>query len=123
MIGPLLFLIFGNDAPQYVKAKAMNLVLSLFIMFLFADDVLFVVCNKDLTRLEMDVFILLNIFRQWADLNFFEFNVDKTKYMLLGTKNIVSSFNILIDNQEIEMVSMLKYLGILLDEKLKFIAI
>lgn len=120
VVGPPIFLIFNNDLPLYVKLKALNRVLSKFKILLFADDVLFVISNKDLEQLEIDTFILLNIFCQWADLNFFQFNADKTKCMLMTKRNIIRHFRLFIGDKEIEMVTLLKYLGILLENNFSF---
>ena len=50
-------------------------------------------------------------------------NVEKTKFMLLGTKHSLNNelhCNIKINNQEIENVAEFKYLGIVIDNNLSF---
>lgn len=120
VIGSTLFLIFINDAPQYIKLMAMKVVLSKFLTLLFADDLLIVITSKSIEQLEIDAYILLSIIYQWAGMNFQEANVDKTKLILISTKNLTRNFRLLMNDTEIERVVTLKYLGMLLDERMNF---
>lgn len=120
VIGSTFFLIFVNDAPLYIRLMAMKEVISKFLILLFADDLLIIVTAKTLERLEIDAYILLNIIFQWARINFQEVNTDKTKLMLISTKNLTGNFRLFMNEMEIERVITLKYLGVLLDEKNKF---
>lgn len=94
-------------------------------IFLYADDIAIVYGAKDKLslkdKMEQDL-ILLNC---WLENHFLKMNLRKTKYILFQGRasldNFVSnSLKISLDNSLIERVDSYDYLGVIIDEKLKF---
>lgn len=107
VLGPLLFLLYVNDLPSSIEyGKCTS----------FADDTTLLWHHKDPQILkEMIDIDLLNI-KRWCDANFLCFNVSKTNIL-----NFKCSFeNITIANQMINSFDANKFLGIHIDNKLKF---
>ena len=121
-LGPLLFLLYNNDLRKYIDKKLINSIITSFLLLiLFADDILFIISNKNLQKLEEEAFLILNLVNQWCELNEVEINYTKSLFMLVNCNlNTVHNFNILITDREIEEVKTLKYLGVLLDINLNF---
>ena len=58
---------------------------------------------------------------EWCEESFFEINVVKTKELLLDTRIFLILFvPVKVNNEPVEVVSNLKYLGTLIDNKLSF---
>ena len=109
-LGPLLFLIFINDLPYIFEN---------FTSILYADDttlclkgpspeILFEQCNRD-----------LDIFYNWTVSNRLSINFDKTVFLLV-TNRYINSPHIEINEIPIQRQTFVKYLGVTIDEKLKF---
>ena len=66
----------------------------------------------------------LSIVDEWLKANRLTLNTKKTKYVVFGTRHTleheVPDLNITIGNERIKRVSNLKYLGMVLDDKLTF---
>ena len=109
-LGPLMFNIFINDIVKIVEHCQ---------IILYADDILLYVSDKYKNKvneyLNND---LLNIFN-YAKLNHLVINYTKTKCLLFNCKN-GENLNITINSVAIEQVKEIKYLGIILDDKLSF---
>ena len=116
ILGPLLFILYINDIPEIIKEGKINL---------FADDTMIYVVNKDVDVL---VSILQNELirvNKYMSVNKLKLNTNKTKFMLLCSDNQLTIFkskdlNINIGGENIELVTHIKYLGIIIDRKLKF---
>lgn len=111
VLGPLLFILYIND---------INKVLKYCKIYLFADDALIMIAEKNSTealcKLNHD---LANIY-SWLCANKLKLNVNKTKWMKIGKKDQLSQQVVLIDNSVIEQVTTFKYLGVLIDDRLSF---
>lgn len=56
---------------------------------------------------------------KWPNVNKLKLNIDKTKWMVINKKELKNTHaNIQIGKEKIERVQQIKYLGIILDEKL-----
>lgn len=77
------------------------------------------ICAEDL---EIDTYIIVNLIQQWCCINFLKINEIKTKLLLLGfgKTNLRNYFNLFLNDQIIEQIDNLKYLGVLIDNKLNF---
>lgn len=79
---PLIFLLFINDVAPYITKKPLDLIISLLKIIQFANDMLLILSNKDLNDLEVEAYIVLNLFAQWCAINLLNMNLCKTNYML-----------------------------------------
>jgi len=110
VISPLLFLICINDI-----AKA-----SLFHTTLFADDINLHMSNSCFNILQTTVNLELCEIDNWLRANKLSLNYNKTKFKLLNSqKHNPTSFKVIINNHSISPEDKLKYLGVLLDNKLE----
>ena len=114
ILGPLLFLIYVNDITKATKH---------FHPILYADDTTLCASlnhhwkNDDNVKLNKE----LNDVSNWMKLNKLTLNINKTKAMLFHTpyKNVKRpSLN--IDNVQIDFVQNFNFLGIILNENLKW---
>ena len=78
ILGPLLFLIFINDLPLVLQ----NYV----VVDLFADDTTFYDFQFDITQLETNLQHALSLLRIWCRQNGMVLNTDKTKVMLITSR-------------------------------------
>ena len=53
-------------------------------------------------------------------MNKLSLNYSKTKFVLIHKKKSIGDFNLYIDNNKIEQVKLYEYLGVTIDEKLKW---
>ena len=117
ILGPLLFLIFTNDLPKNTR----------FFSNLFADDTTFQWSSNSLDSLEKDVNEELHIVHQWFTDNELTLHPDKTKYIIMNhsnlpTNNIQINLNgsILEQCGRNQICKTIKFLGILIDDKLNW---
>ena len=96
VLGPLLFLIFINDLPYYIKE---------FYCILFADDTAGLKSGHDLKALIRDVNAEIKKLASWFRSNRMAVNVNKTKYIIFKPKgvkiNIGDDEGIIYDENEI----------------------
>lgn len=112
VLGPLLFIIYMNDIKEIMTNGEVNM---------FADDtVIFIIANdfvEAYNALEAELLRVSN----WLKSKKLLLNVKKTKYLVITNKIKEGNIQPLhIDGQEIERVDNLKYLGVILDDKLSF---
>lgn len=86
-------------------------------LVLFADDALLFIsetsADEGIRKINMD----LKELQRWFEINKLKLNINKTKAMILNGN---STSSISIENKTVEVVIEIKYLGILIDNKLKF---
>ena len=110
-MGPLLFLIYVNDMPEVCLNSE---------FMLYADDTVLTIANNNIVDLfnnmQLDVFKI----KEWCDVNKLTINVKKTKLMCFNVKPIQYSNCpvISLNQEEIEIVTQYKYLGITIDHEL-----
>lgn len=113
-LGPLLFLIYIND----IFGLKLNGILTL-----YADDAVLVYIDNNIDTLRNKVQSDLNTIASWLLHNKLTLNSSKTKYMLIKpsyTQMQSENFELRIDNNPIERVSTFKYLGLLIQDNLKW---
>lgn len=110
-LGPLLFNIYVNDmALLPITAH----------MVQFADDTVFTYTSPSIEHLETVLNSDLSIIADWCFANKLALNIRKTKAMLFTTRQNPTFPRLHINNSDVEFVNVYKYLGIKIDNKLKF---
>ena len=112
-LGPLFYIVYGNDIPNNLNSN----------VSLYADDTVLFTSSKNAERMKSTLQKDLYLLKLWCQSNKLTVNADKTKFMIFGTKKVrdkVGNFNITFDGTPIEEVSQYKYLGIKLDQTLKY---
>jgi len=111
VISPLLFLIYINDIT---KASS-------FHTTPFADDINLHTSNSSFNVLQTTVNLELCKINHWLRANKLSLNYNKTNFMLLTSrKHNPASFKVIINNHNISPEDKLKYLGVLLDNRLSW---
>ena len=111
ILGPKLFLFYINDICNISdKLK----------FILFADDTNIFFSDQNLCNLVSTLNMELNKLNTWFAVNKLSLNVSKTNYMLFSRSKINFEIKILINDNVIERVFVTKFLGVLIDEKLKW---
>ena len=109
VLGPILFLLYVNDLPNVSKFK----------ITLFADDTNLHMSHSDLSLLQMEVSQEINKVDDWLGKNKLSLNYYKSSYMIIGNRlGARNSFNLLINSNIIPRSNTVKYLGVILDNKL-----
>ena len=109
-LGPPLFLIFCND---------LNLNLTYLSCIQFADDTTLYYTHKNLKVLQACVEHDLTILYDWFRVNILTLNISKTNLLLFNYRNNVNtSFEVSIDKQKLKSVNYIRFLGVLIDNKL-----
>jgi len=116
ILGPLLFLLFLNDLPSVTENCLANM---------FADDTeIEDACTPDNhLDLEKNINEDLTRLKSYLDTNRLSINVTKCEYMQIGTYqalNKMPNLRIHINNEPLKQVSVAKYLGMYIDENLKW---
>ena len=109
VVGPLVFLIYINDI---VKASNFNTVL-------YAVDINLHISGRNHEILEKTVNHELKKIDHWVPANKLCINYSKSNFMLMNNhKNI--NFSVSINHHPISKQSSLKYVGVILDDKLNW---
>ena len=115
-LGPLLFLVFISNLPRAVKDS---------ITSMCADDTSLCFKSKDLSWLNEALIEDFSRLVAWLIGNKLSLNVAKTQSMLVSTKakriaidKSNQNLQVKIDGTELEVVSKIKHLGVLLDNSL-----
>ena len=115
VLGPILFLIFINDLPNFSDV---------FTTILFADDSEFSLNGRDPVKLIGNANRELENFYFWCLANRLSLNVIKTNYILFSNKPPASLPPLLIKSffsyDVIKRVTVTKFLGIYFDQNLSF---
>jgi hypothetical protein len=114
ILGPLLFLLYINDLPNSS---------SILHYILFADDSNVFLSHASYNQLIELVNIELESASDWFKANKLSLNLSKTNYIIFRSnkKQIPNNNNeLIIDNINIPQVSTSKFLGVYIDEHLKW---
>ena len=112
VLGPLLFIIYTNDLPISLKHSK---------CILFADDTTIYYSAKELTDIYNKINYDLAATADWFKANKLTLNISKTNYAIFSGSIDAHSMNLSlqIGNEYISKVQHVKFLGIIIDEKLK----
>ena len=111
LLRSLMFLIYINSLPNATQCQTI----------LFADDTTLHLLNKNLNDLQQEMNKEKNKIDLWMKCNKLSINYSKTTYMLISNKSLKSSsFKLILNNNDITRSEHVKYLGVLLDNKLNW---
>ena len=112
ILGPLLFLIYIND---------LTCVSDFFKPILFADDTNLFCTGRDMLSMVDEINRELDKIYSWLNANKLSLNIAKTNFMLFTPKSASRPLlNITIDGQLISEVDHSKFLGVIIDNGLKW---
>lgn len=112
ILGPMLFILYINDLSN----------ISNNIKFiLFADDTNIFCTGKDQMEVQNIFNTELKILSNWFVANKLSLNVQKTKYIVFGHVKPDDFISITIDDNNIERVNCIKFLGVTIDSKFSWI--
>jgi len=106
----LLFILFIDDMSYNVPDVAVNL---------FADDSLIFVTGKNVLEMNLTLNNALETINDWLKYNSLAINIKKSNAMIIGDNGSTLP-DICMNNEKIETVSVVKYLGVFIDDKLNF---
>ena len=110
MLGPLLFLLYVNDIPNSVPSQKVKL---------FADDINLFVTGETVLSATTAASEGINQLNNWFLANKLSLSIDKTCYMVFPSGKD-ADIRISVDGIEIQKVSHCRYLGVTIDDKLKW---
>ena len=90
---------------------------------MYADDTTLLTSSSDPMTLEIELKQNLDMVANWFKSNHLTLNIKKTKLMMFGTWQALSKFkdiSLTYDNNDIEIVDKLKYLGVVFDPHLSW---
>ena len=111
VLGPILFLLYVNDLPRS----------SDLLPIIFADDTNVFCSGEDDTSCVTHLNTQLNRLIQWIRANKLSLNVDKSQFIVFskGRRNH-DTLEVKIDGKTVKRVSSIKFLGVLIDERLSW---
>ena len=112
VLGPILYLIYVNDLPNISDQ---------FSTCLFADDTTLIFEDKNKYELFNKCDYGVNLFFTWCCANRLSINISKTNLMLFSNKlKPFDIADIFMNNIRIDYVSSIRFLGIQIDDNLRF---
>jgi len=109
-LGPLLFNIYINDLLLATKFQTR----------LFADDANITASHHQINKLENMINNELNHISNWMKINKLTINYKKTEYIIATNKKSKPTLNLKIDENKINQSTSIKYLGVIIDDTLKW---
>jgi len=110
ILGPLLFIIYINDISNISNQAD---------FYLFADDTAIAIKAHRLLELQNKLHAVLPMVTKWLQSNRLSLNVPKTHYHIFS-RTSVTDLEIIINNSQITRKESVKYLGVIVDENLKW---
>lgn len=116
-LGPLLFIIYINDVISHIQHARVSL---------YADDTTFYLGGSNIPSVNNLMTTDCNNFDTWCILNRLTLNLKKCKSLIIsnytgGTlKALKSNTKVMIGNETLDLVNEFKYLGIIVDERLRY---
>ena len=112
ILGPLLFILYINDLANVSE----NL-----FSILFADDTTVLIEGTNINTMIAALNCELAKLTEWLNANKLSINVSKSHYMVFHrSRRKINKGNILLDTTILSQVTYTKFLGVILDDKLKW---
>ena len=114
VLGPILFALYVNDFPRVLQSSK---------ALMYADDTVILFTGSSLETLQYTVSNELLAISMWFRDNQLLLNTDKTKYIIFRSRMKTvncTSISVSLNNQAIECVATIKYLGIIFDSNLNW---
>ena len=113
ILGPILFNLYINDLHHFLTETNLTH---------YADDTSTVFADTSLYNVFSKAQECLVQFQNWAVANYLTVNSSKTKYLLFcpRTSECIIPYDLRLHNTSLERVNTIRYLGLLIDDKLKF---
>ena len=111
VLGPILYLLYVDEIPR---------ISSNFSTCLFAEDTSLLFRSSNFDEICTLCNHELNRFYEWCCSNRLSINVSKTKFMIFSNRKVSNVRSIELHNEPLEHVSSVRFLGVELDENLKF---
>lgn len=113
ILGPLLFIIYINDIFDLPLRGTLQL---------YADDAVLVYSSDNIDQLYVDMQHDLNLINQWFFHNGLTVNASKTKYLIFSSTDRFSNigYELNLGNDQIERVNSISYLGLTIQQNLKW---
>lgn len=106
-----LFNVYVNDIPKVpVKCK----------IKMFADDTVMWLSGEMGPELVVDFQRDIERLSSYLKMSKLKVNTAKTKYMVISRENVPQDWSLALDGVQLEKVAQIKYLGVIIDEKLNF---
>ena len=86
----------------------------------FADDTTIVATSDSEHALFKSVNRALGLIDKWSSINRLSLNLKKTNYMLITDNSDSGAYQVRLKNRKIKRTSIIKFLGIVLDDRLSF---
>lgn len=113
VLGPTLWNLMYNEVLNLTLYEGATLVG-------FADDIVLVAVGSRIADLENTIEISINIIRQWMDSVELQLNIPKTEYILVSSHRSGQESNIIVEGHTIHSSRHLKYLGVIIDDRLEY---
>ena len=110
VLGPLLFIIYINDICNVTDDGT---------LYLFADDTAICLSGMGHGEIQAKINNVVPNIIDWLHANRLSLNASKTYYQIYS-RSVVPDLNIVFDGTQIMRKSCIKYLGVLVDENIKW---
>ena len=113
-MGPLLFIIYTSDLSSCLPLECK--------LFMYADDSTITYSSSNINEIENNLNTALGRIYDWCFRNKLTINANKTKSMLIGSKQKVcnTDLNVSIAGSSVVQVNYVKCLGVIIDESLSW---
>ena len=106
-------MLYINDVSNSVTGAHLNI---------YADDVVVYCSSNNLTDLQCKLQFVMNSVYEWYQINRLALSTEKCSTMLIKGNNncTLNTFNICLGNEKLQNVHSMKYLGVIIDDDLKW---
>ena len=111
ILGPLLFIIYINDIPEIASFAK---------FILYADDANIIITADSIDKAYDQLLSLTTNLVKWVHCNGLALNLKKTKYMIFSRNKADLPSPLLISQMPIERKTETKFLGVIIDDSLKW---